>query len=102
MILATALEQSLRMSAATTASTGTLVLRISVGILLALAPCSASALPSPCACAAGSLVDRRRGERVEDEGYRIAERGTGGGEDGWAAHRIATIGPQFRYSSWWA
>ena len=67
MILATALEQSLRMSAATTASTGTLVLRISVGILLALAPCSASALPSPCACAAGSLVDRRRAERVEDE-----------------------------------
>jgi hypothetical protein len=35
MILATALEQSLRMSAATTASTGTLVLRFSVGILRA-------------------------------------------------------------------
>ena len=65
MILATALEQSLRMSAATTASTGTLVLRISVGILLVLR--ARPRLPSPCACAAGSLVDRRRAERVEDE-----------------------------------
>jgi hypothetical protein len=70
MILATALEQSLRMSAATTASTGTLVLRISVGILLVLR--ARPRLPSPSlpapALLVRLLVDRRTGERVEDEG----------------------------------
>jgi hypothetical protein len=58
------LEQSLRMSEATTASTGTLVLRISVGILLlpavvrlASAPVARGS-PPPLPCAA--LVDRKR------------------------------------------
>jgi hypothetical protein len=64
MILATALEQSLRMSAATTASTGTLVLRFSVGIL------RAAVTPTPLRCCCALLVDRGKGERVDDETRR--------------------------------